>query len=132
MPRTTQKTSRWSNFSGRVNSKSFRGIPGRSVGFIRRRPLTSFFLSLLILFLLIAAGNLLFKQKTDTTPKAPQVKTVQVYNIGEVPKVTVQAQVQKDGVIVVMAQSAGVVQQVNVKPARVRMCRRRRWSPERA
>ncbi len=87
----------------------------RVISFIRRRPLTSFFAALIILFLLIVAGNLLFKQPAPEAPKAPVAKDVRVYTIGQVPKTKVQAKVQKNGVIVIMAQAPGVVQEIAVK-----------------
>jgi multidrug resistance efflux pump len=116
MPRTrVSSESRGTRFRQRLRPSNLKQVVSRPVSLIRRRPLTAFFISLLILFVLIAAGNFLFKQQPATTEKGPQVKSVRVYNIGEVPKVTVQAQVQKDGLIVVMAQNAGVVQKVNIK-----------------
>lgn len=82
--------------------------------FIKGRPLTAFFVSLAILLLVIIAGNFLTKPKAVVTPP-PAPKDVNVYTIGKTPTVKVQAQVQKDGVITIMAQTSGIVQNVAVK-----------------
>ena len=84
------------------------------VTFLRRRPLTSFFVVLFLLLLLIVAGNKLTKPAAEVA-KGQVVKKVDVYTIGAIPKVKVQAQVQKDGVVTIMAQSSGIVQRVSVR-----------------
>ena len=69
-----------------------------------------FFLLLVLLF----AGKLLQKAPEDK-PKAEVVKSVRVYNIGESPKATFQAKIEKTGVVKIIAQSGGIVQNVSVQ-----------------
>jgi multidrug efflux pump subunit AcrA (membrane-fusion protein) len=82
--------------------------------FIRRRPFLSFLLALLLLFALIAASNLLTPKKEEVA-KPETIKNVEIYNIGTTPKITLQAKVEKDGVIKITALTGGVVQSINVK-----------------
>lgn len=91
----------------------FRKYRVNTTTFLRRRPLTSFFAALLALLLLIFAGNIISKPATEVTANQT-VKKVDVYTIGAIPKINVQAQVQKDGVVTIMAQSPGIVQKVSV------------------
>ncbi len=81
---------------------------------IRRRPFLSFLLALALLFALIAASNFLTPKKQQVT-KPENIKNVEVYNIGTTPKITLQAKVEKDGVIKITALTGGVVQTINVK-----------------
>jgi multidrug efflux pump subunit AcrA (membrane-fusion protein) len=82
--------------------------------FIRRRPFLSFLIALLLLFVLIAASNLLTPKKEEIQ-KPETVKNVQIYNIGTTPKITLQAKVEKDGVIKITSLTGGVIQAINVK-----------------
>jgi len=99
----------WPRFSG------FRNRLNTVPKFIQRRPVLSFVAALLILLILIAAGNFLFKPKVAEVPTNNLPKPVQIYTIGQAPKVTTQAQIQNSGVITIMAQSPGVIQTLNVK-----------------
>ncbi len=80
--------------------------------FIKQKPLISLFLSLLILLLLIIAGNYLSSKKEEVQ-KPEIVKNVQVYTIGENPKVTLQARTEKSSVIKITALAPGVIQRIN-------------------
>lgn len=93
--------------------KDLRKYRINTVTFLRRRPLTSFFATLLILLLLIFAGNIIAKPAAEVTVSQAE-KKVDVYTIGAIPKINVQAQVLKDGVVTIMAQSPGIVQKVSV------------------
>ncbi len=84
--------------------------------FIEKRPLTSFFAALGVLLLLIIASNLIRKPKTTTTTPPIPVKKVSVYRIGTSPKVKVQAQIEKSGVVQINSLSAGVVQALHFQP----------------
>lgn len=79
---------------------------------IEKRPLLSFLTVLGILFLLIIAGNLLRKPKPAVTAEPP-VKRVATYTIGTAPKLTVQAQIDKSGVIKIVAQTGGIVSAIH-------------------
>lgn len=85
----------------------------RSTVFIKRRPLTSFFIALGLLLFVLIIGNLFQLKKTEQA-QTPPIKTVQVYGIGESPKATFQAKIEKSGVVKIMAQTGGVVQSVLV------------------
>ena len=82
---------------------------------LRKRPLTSFFVLLFILFILIAAGKLLKKPLAETT-SVVKPKEVDVYNIGATPMLTLQARVNKNGVVKIVALTGGVVSRINVSP----------------
>ncbi len=86
----------------------------RSVTFIQWKPFTSFFITLGILLLVLILGsvisNLSKKEVKTTTP----VKTVSVYTIGKAPTVPLQAQVEKNGIVKIVAQAPGIVQTVHV------------------
>lgn len=79
---------------------------------IETRPLGSFFTLLGILFVLILLGNFLSAPKKDTSTQAAPVKAVDVFSIGENPHIEVSGKVEKSGVIKIVAQSPGVVQQI--------------------
>lgn len=81
--------------------------------FIRHRPITSLLVALVSLLGLILAGNFFFAPKVASIPTGPQVKQVQIYTIGSVPKVAAQAQIQNSGVVTVTALSGGVVQSID-------------------
>lgn len=85
----------------------------QTTNLVRRRPFLSFLLALLLLFVLIAASNFLTPKKEETT-KPERVKYVQIYDIGSTPKITLQAKVEKDGVIKITALTGGVIQSINV------------------
>lgn len=81
---------------------------------IRYRPLTSFIISLALLLGLIVISNTLLKAKVEEIKPESQVKTVQTFKIGSVPKVTVVGQVEKSGVIKIMALTPGIISKINV------------------
>lgn len=86
----------------------------RTVQFIQKRPLQSFFLILLLFLLVIFLGNVLTPVKKEAA-KTNAPKSVKVYQIGSAPKVTFQAQIEKSGVVKIMAQTAGIVSKIDVK-----------------
>ncbi len=100
---------------GRIFIGLRRRVPlRRASSFLRRHPVASFIIVLLILFGLIAASNTILKPKPlVTTQAAPQVKKVQVYTIGSAPRITLQAQVEKSKVIKLTALSPGIIQSIN-------------------
>lgn len=84
--------------------------------FVDRRPLVTFFILLALLLALIALGNFLRQPNKEKKDTGAAVKTVDVYRIGSSPKVSLQAQVEKSGVITITALSGGVVQKINYEP----------------
>jgi biotin carboxyl carrier protein len=83
--------------------------------FAEHRPFTTFLIGLAILFGVIALGQLLNTLNRKEEAKKESIKSVQVYDLNGTPSVTVQAKVDKSGVIQILAQSAGVVQSVTAK-----------------
>jgi biotin carboxyl carrier protein len=113
--RSVAKTSSRSRFLRAPKFSFIRERFRATTRFTQRRPIASFIVALVILFGLIAAGNFLFKANPPTTPTGPQVKPVQIYKIGSVPKVATQAQIQNSGVITIVALSPGVVQTLHIQ-----------------
>ncbi|MBI4066874.1 hypothetical protein HY407_00680 [Candidatus Gottesmanbacteria bacterium] len=87
-------------------------LVGRSrvLRYIDRKPFKSFFIALGILFILIVISNILGKPKVETKKPVVVAKEVKIYTIGSAPKISVQAQVEKSGVIRITALTPGVVQ----------------------
>src|SRR3989344_5864507 len=81
--------------------------------FFDKRPFASFFIFLGVFFILIVISNILGAPKQEEKKEAPEVKKVRVYNIGSAPKMTVQAQVEKSGVVDLTALTPGVVSSIN-------------------
>jgi multidrug efflux pump subunit AcrA (membrane-fusion protein) len=79
---------------------------------IQKRPLTNFYLAIGLLVLLIILSNVLHPAPKDAVGKDLQTKQVSLYSIGSVPKMQIQAQIEKSGVITVVALSGGVVQTI--------------------
>lgn len=100
-------------FRDRVRSSSKHSY-NRTVKFIRSKPLGSFFLVLALVLVLLIVGKLLQQKPAESEPQRI-TKAVQVYSIGNGPKATYQARIDKSGVITIVAQSPGIVQNVSVK-----------------
>lgn len=84
--------------------------------FAQKSPIKAFVVLLLVLFSLIFLSNILSKPAADTATAQDVVKEVSVYAIGTSPKITVQAVVEKSGVVKIVTLSGGVVQAINVFP----------------
>lgn len=97
-----------------IKSKSV-ALKNNSVKQLKKNPLLSFVIALVVLFGLIALGNQFRKPEVVKESEEVQPKQVQVYQIGGVPKVAVQAKVQKSGVITIMAQTGGIVTSIPVE-----------------
>lgn len=83
--------------------------------FISKRPFLFLFALLGVLILVIVLVNFLNKP-TPEEEKKEIPKKVNIYQIGEAPKMTLQAQVEKSGVITITALSPGVVQKIYAEP----------------
>ncbi len=77
---------------------------------INAHPLSSFLLALVLLLALILGENLF--NHTDSTSLSPTPKTVSVYHIGQAPRWTFQAKVEKQGAVTIVAQTSGIVQNI--------------------
>jgi biotin carboxyl carrier protein len=106
------------NFFSKIVSTSRKGTQKTSA-FISRRPFVSFITTLVILLALIILGSTVFKAKPVEQPKQATVKSVQTFKIGSSPKVSTQAQVEKTGVIKVVAQMPGIVSYISVTEGNV-------------
>jgi multidrug efflux pump subunit AcrA (membrane-fusion protein) len=102
----------------KLNWKLLKTYPRRiwktSTRFIDKHPLPAFFGFLGVLFLLVLVGTFLRKPADTTAPVTPPAKLVEVYTLGDSPKMTFSAKVEKSGVISIFAQSPGVVSKVRV------------------
>lgn len=90
---------------------------GRASSFFMRHPILSVLATLLVLFVLIAVQSTLKKPKPQTPPAAT-AREVSIFSIGQAPRVQAQAKIEKSGVIKIVAQTAGVVQEVPVEAGR--------------
>ncbi|MEK7570758.1 MAG: HlyD family efflux transporter periplasmic adaptor subunit [Patescibacteria group bacterium] len=81
--------------------------------FIKRKPLGSLVIAFLLLFVVLFVGQVLRHTEKEVVAQ-PQTKKVKVYSIGDTPKATFQAAVEKEGVVEITAQTAGIVQYVAV------------------
>lgn len=88
-----------------------RKIYGSVTKYIQRRPFVSFYLALAIFVIIIVLSSILETPAKTPEPKSPP-KEVTFYNIGTAPEMTVQAQIEKTGVVKVVALSGGVVQKI--------------------
>jgi multidrug efflux pump subunit AcrA (membrane-fusion protein) len=81
---------------------------------IEAHPLRAFFITLGVLFILIIVGNVLRKPANE--PKKEEIaKSVSTYQIGSSPKVVLSAQIEKSGVLQIVAQTSGIVGNVYFK-----------------
>ncbi len=85
------------------------------LGHAQKRPVATFLGLLLMLLGLIIISNVINKPKPEAEETSLPTKEVETYTIGQSPKITVQAQVEKSGVIRVVSLGAGVVQSINVE-----------------
>ncbi len=87
----------------------------RFIARAQKKPISTFVGLLLILLGLIILSNLLSRSKETAQVSSLPTKDVKVYIIGTSPKITAQAQVEKSGVIKIVALGAGVVASINVE-----------------
>lgn len=81
---------------------------------VEKRPFLSFFIGLGILLAIILLGNTIFRTTSSTEKEEQAPKDVTVFRIGEAPKMSVQGEVKKNGVIKISAQTPGIVSTINV------------------
>ena len=90
----------------------FRKKTSKVKGFIGAKPFISFFVLLAILLLLIVVSNLFRQTPVVTQNEKNQPRSVPVYRIGEAPKIKLQAQIEKSGVVQIFALTGGVIQKI--------------------
>jgi RND family efflux transporter MFP subunit len=81
---------------------------------LQKRPFLSFFTAIGVLFLFILLGSIFRSLSKKAETPAEFIKTVKTYNIGVSPEVNAQARVEKSGIVKIVAQTAGIVQMINV------------------
>lgn len=91
----------------------------KTFAFVNRRPFLSFFVLLGIFFFLIVVSNLLRQTPVaeETVKKEP--KKISLYQIGEAPKIKMQAQIEKSGVLQIAALTGGIVQRIYISEGQV-------------
>jgi len=82
--------------------------------YIKRNPIKSFVYTLVTLIILILISNFLLSPKAQPISGKVNPKEVQVFRIGASTKITVQAQIEKAGVIKINALTGGVIWAINV------------------
>lgn len=101
---------------GNSIGKYFEPIKTRTKTIIKSHPFVTLFALLGLLVGLIVLSNFLQRPKVAEEDVKPKTKKVQLYRIGEAPKITVQAQVEKSGVVTIAALAPGVVSEIPVAP----------------
>ncbi len=86
----------------------------KTVSQLRTRPFLSFFIVIGLLFLIILTGNLIGNLGKKETKKEVTAKPVEIYTIGDSPKVTLQGKVNQESVVEIIAQTPGIVSEVYV------------------
>lgn len=99
--------------NSRINKLKLHNRYKKSIIFAQKKPFTSFFIALGILFIIILLGSTIFSVKAPKAELRTEAKNVEIYSIGENAKITVQGKVKKGGVIKIVAQSPGIVASIN-------------------
>lgn len=87
----------------------------KSVTFVQKRPFLAFFASLGLLLLILIAGSVVSNLGKKEVKAVENVKTVQTLAIGQTPSVKLQAQIEKKGIIQIVAQTPGVVDTIHAE-----------------
>lgn len=91
-----------------------RPVYKKSTSYIKKHPLSSFFISIGLLFFVILVGNYVNRPIQTNTSKPP-IKHVAIYKRNQKPMVTYQALIEKTGVIKIMSSQTAIVGSVQVK-----------------
>lgn len=81
---------------------------------IKLRPITTFLVLLTALFILIALSHQITKPKKTDQNQEVITKEVATFNIGSAPTITLHAQVQKSGVVQIVAQAPGIISKIHI------------------
>lgn len=90
-------------------------ITRRPLAFIERLPFISFLGLLVGIVVLIAVGNVFRQPQVEEETVATTPQSVEVFSLGEAPRIAVSGTVNRVGKIDIIAQTNGVVSKVNVK-----------------
>lgn len=77
-----------------------------------KEPIKTFLVFLAILLVIIAIGSFVRRPSDDTGDETADPKRVETFTIGQAPRVSVNTQIEKSGVVTIVAQTGGVVQSV--------------------
>lgn len=108
----TERISKW-NIRRKATS-----FPRILIARVEQKPFRTLFALIAVLFLLILAGNFLRRPKPEKKIVLPS-KIVEIYRIGAAPKIKIQAQVEKTGLIKITALSPGVISRINVAEGQI-------------
>ncbi len=97
------------------NKKRAQTVGKRLLRFVDKKPVSSFLMLLFALVALIALSNIIRKPTIKESQTVKESKTVSVYRIGGAPRIKVQAQIEKSGVVTIASLTSGVVQIINHK-----------------
>ena len=93
-----------------IQSKQYK----RGVKLIQKKPFTSFFITLGIFLFILILGSVISSFQKKESQKVASIKSVKTYTIGKIPTVTLQAQVKENGLVQIIAQTAGIVDTIHV------------------
>lgn len=82
---------------------------------VQKRPLLSLGAILLLLLLFIVLGSVVRRPDIDESEEEEVISEVDVYSIGEVPRASFQAVIEKSGIVSIVAVSGGIVNTVHVQ-----------------
>lgn len=85
---------------------------------LNRYPLQVFFGTMLVLFSLIIGSNYLRQPQAPKT-MVSVAKKVTVYRIGTSPRLNLQAELEKSGIIQITAQAPGVISKISIKEGQI-------------
>lgn len=94
---------------------NFKKARTNATNFVENKPFISFLILIAVIFGLILIGSNLNKPEETTTDNTPNAKEVTVFSIGTAPKISISGQIEKSGVIRIIAQSSGIIQKINVR-----------------
>lgn len=86
----------------------------RTYSFTQAHPFRALFIVLFLFLLLMILGNTLLAPKKTVTQTPNNPKVVKVYKIGSAPEITYQGKIEKSGVVKIVAQTPGIVSNINV------------------
>ena len=95
---------------------TIRSVYKRITHAILTYPERSFFGVLGVLFLLIIAGSIIGKPRIAPESGSVTPKQTTLYSIGSAPRIQVSGQIESSGVVKIVAQTSGIVQQIYTSP----------------
>ena len=82
--------------------------------FTQKKPFTSFFAVLAVFLLLMILSKTIFSPVATPEQNLNTPKKVQIYKLGSAPEISYLGKVEKSGVVKIVAQSSGIVSNINV------------------